>query len=177
MQDGALAADPEQQGLPSAVLRARSLGSWVHLTAQGVGRISRRWLQMSCEWEQLGGSAAQGRGCQDAPCREAHLPETGWFSPGFALSHLGPHHAVAFTQRVLLGGRALPGQQPSEPDVSTAVRGGRVPRRVKSALGFKRCPGRELAHILWGAPWAKRCVSQNQSPAARFCALRMTLRS
>nr|KAF6343086.1 hypothetical protein mPipKuh1_010793 [Pipistrellus kuhlii] len=55
------------------------------------------------------GFCCSGERLSGRPCREAHLPETGWFSLCFALSHLGPRQAVAFTQRALLGGQALPG--------------------------------------------------------------------
>lgn len=45
--------------------------SCMNLTARGLGWIWEQSLQMSCELKHLGGCVAQGRGCQDTPCREA----------------------------------------------------------------------------------------------------------
>lgn len=157
---------PRAAGPPSAAPQACALGSWVHLTARGLVRISRRWLQMSCEQQQLGVLLLRGEAVR-APPAEKPTFRRPIGSPGFTLSHPGPHDAVAFTQRVLLACRAPPGQQPSEPEVSTAVRGGRAPRTVKNTLGFKRCPGRELAHILWGALLGKEvCFPKPESCCA-----------
>lgn len=86
---------------PSAALQACALGSWVHLTARGLVRISRRWLQMSCEQEQLRVLLLRGEAVR-APPAEKPTFQRPIGSPGFTLSHPGPHDAVAFTQRVLL---------------------------------------------------------------------------
>lgn len=45
--------------------------SCVNFTARGLDWIWEQSLQMSCELKQFGGCVAQGRGCQDTPCREA----------------------------------------------------------------------------------------------------------